>query len=226
MIIGIFSFILFLFCTYVFSRDDFILLRKNISLEQVFNTVFISLPAAFIASRIGYILLKPNIRFLNPFVFFLIPYFPGLSLNAGILGIILFLYLYSKNQKIPFERLSDIFAVSFFIVQTVIYFFSLCTNIIIKRHIIIHEPVLFVLYVAFSILFVFWLTKGRWKDGVTGALILVTYSSLSFIVDIIPLILKHKFVIANEWIFIFLLFIVGVIIFVKKQILPKGRRGE
>src|SRR5258706_2081386 len=226
MILGVFSFILFLFCTYVLSREDFILLRKNISLEQVFNTIFISLPAAFLASRVGYIVIKPSVHFLNPFVFFLIPYFPGLSLNAGILGVILFLYLYSKNQKMPFERLFDIFAVSFFIVQTVIHFFSLVTNVVIKKHLILQEPVLFVLFVAFSILFAFWLTTGRWKDGVTAALILIAYSILSFADDIIPLILKHKFSLENEWFFLLILFILGFTIFVKKQMLTRGRRGK
>src|SRR5258706_641346 len=160
MILGIFSFILFLFCAYIFSRDDFILLRKNISLEQVFNTIFISLPATFLASRVGYVFLKPSMHFLNPFIFLLIPYFPGLSLNAGIIGTVLFLYIYTKNQRMPFERLSDIFAVSFFIAESAIRLFSLGTNIIIKKHLILQEPFLFILYVAFSILFGFWLTSG------------------------------------------------------------------
>src|SRR5258706_13282955 len=104
MILGVFSFILFLFCTYVLSREDFILLRKNISLEQVFNTIFISLPATFLASRVGYVFLNPRMHFLNPFIFLLIPYFPALSLIAAIIATLLFLYIYTKNQRMPFER--------------------------------------------------------------------------------------------------------------------------
>src|SRR5438270_6523068 len=113
VLIILFCFFIALFCIYLLSRDDFILLRKNITLEQVFNYAFVSLAVGILSARIVYVLLHPSLRYLNPLVFLIFPYFPGLSTIGGVIGVMIFLLAVSRKKKIPKGRLYDIFSLSF-----------------------------------------------------------------------------------------------------------------
>src|SRR5260221_9633094 len=98
MIIGFVSFIVFLFILYTTVKDDFVFLRRNVEIEHIFNTVFLGIPLTLFFARLFFVLFHPKWAYLNPLVFFVIPYFPGLFAGGGIIGAILFLYLYTKNK--------------------------------------------------------------------------------------------------------------------------------
>src|SRR6185312_9578343 len=89
------------------------LLRRNVSLEQVFDSAFLMAIFALLIARIVFVGLHFKTDYLNPLVFFLVPYFPGLSLAGGLIGSLAFLWFYTRFFKIPTGRIVDIFSVSF-----------------------------------------------------------------------------------------------------------------
>ncbi|HLD01875.1 MAG TPA: prolipoprotein diacylglyceryl transferase family protein [Patescibacteria group bacterium] len=111
-IFGILAIFTFLFCLYRLGKDDFIFLRKNISMEQLFNMAFFFIVVSLLTARVFYVLIHFSWQFLNPFVFFLIPYFPGLSFIGGMIGGLLFLLYYSEKMKLPKKRILDFFSLS------------------------------------------------------------------------------------------------------------------
>ncbi len=105
--------ILFLFRLYHLGNDDYILIKKNVTLEQIFNCAFICSFFALFSARLFYVIFHPIPVFLNILGFILFPYFPGLSLVGGLLGGALALYVYSRRRKFPIGRVFDFFTMSF-----------------------------------------------------------------------------------------------------------------
>lgn len=174
MIIGIVCFIIFLFTVYQLSKDDFLFIRKGVNVENVFNVIFLGLPIVLFTARLFYVLFNPSWNYLNPLIFFVVPYFPGLSLVGGILGAWIFVSLYTKNKKIPSARLLDMLSLSFLL--------TICFGILIgAAEIIFKNRVLGVeeigrgilvgmLYIVFLLQFI----KGSWIEGSMSYLIVVT----------------------------------------------------
>jgi len=106
-------FFIFLFALFVLTRDDFVLIRKDVTLDVVFNISFVAFAVSLTSSRILYVILNPSSDFLNPLVFLLFPYFPGLSLLGAVAGGVLFLVIICKQLKLPIGRLIDYFSISF-----------------------------------------------------------------------------------------------------------------
>src|SRR3989344_6058385 len=92
-------FFIFLFALFVLTRDDFVLIRKDVTLDVVFNISFVAFAVSLTSSRILYVILNPSSDFLNPLVFLLFPYFPGLSLLGAVAGRVLFLVIICKQLK-------------------------------------------------------------------------------------------------------------------------------
>ncbi len=105
----LFLFLFFLFMLFVFCRDDFVLFRKNVDMEKVFNLAFLVGGMGLFFSRIFYVILFFKPVYLNPLAFLLFPYFPGLSLPGGLLGGSLFLAFLLRGKKYPEGRLFDFF---------------------------------------------------------------------------------------------------------------------
>ena len=64
-------FIVFLFCLFVLSKDDFLFLKKNITLEQVFNIAFVAGLVGLFVARSFYVIFNFAPGFVNPLVFLL-----------------------------------------------------------------------------------------------------------------------------------------------------------
>ena len=78
------------------------------TLEVLFNVAFYTMGVGLLSARIVYIVLHFSFGFLNPLVFFLFPYFPGLSLTGGVVGGAVFVLLY-KRKRFPTGRIFDFF---------------------------------------------------------------------------------------------------------------------
>ncbi len=109
----LFLFLIFLFILFAFCRDDFVLFRKNVDMEKVFNLAFLIGITGLFFSRFFYVLLYFNSLYLNPLAFVLFPYFPGLSLPGGLLGGSLGLAFLLRGKKYPEGRLFDFFILAF-----------------------------------------------------------------------------------------------------------------
>ena len=159
--------------------------RKNVTLEALFNLSFFSAGLGLLISRLIYVLLHPSADYLNPLVFILFPYFPGLSLPGGIIGGILFVILYNKRKKIPTGRILDFFALSFL---TAIPIGLLGSQLLVGMQDPfkgIFLPVIFLVTVFFSVKVLLPLNiRGEIKDGSLGSLIMIIFSITLFLSNV------------------------------------------
>jgi hypothetical protein len=206
-----------LFIFYTLAKDDFIFIRRNITLEQLFDTIFLGLPIVLLLSRITYIALHPKWIYVNPLVFLALPYFPGLFLGGGIIGAILFLYFFTRTKKIPTLRFSDEISLAFLPAAS---FYFLCIGIqqaLMRQVISIGSGLLMLLYIIGYVL-----TKGlfkseKWRDGAVASFVLVLYSLFSLLYATFIVMVRHKLVITPDEIFYIVLFILSIIGFLLRR---------
>jgi len=181
-------FFVFLFCIHFLTRDDFVLLRKDIFLEKLFNLSFITFLVGLFFARFFYaVFFNINLLF-KPLDFILFPYFPGLSLTGGVLGGAMFFIYYLKIKKMPLERLLDFFSISVLSAMPVGYLGYFL--FMLPKTFVWDAIILTVVYAIFFIGFIKFLCfdlllKGKLKDGTIGILFLVSFSLISFLVGII-----------------------------------------
>jgi hypothetical protein len=221
----IISFIVFLFVLYLLSREDFVFLRRNVSLEEIFNITFLTSIVALLVARIAYVAFHPKIGYFNPLVFFLIPYFPGLAVTGGIVGSIIFLWFITRKKKFPTGRIFDVFSLSYFFAFSV-YVVLQGSIQLVTRHFLLGGIaaglgiIAFFLAVLLSRLF----AASTWRDG-SICLWTITFVSLVSLVSEMLSILDQKKVTLNPEGIIFVLLLLFALIFaVKGRVM--GRVGK
>lgn len=217
----IFCFLVFLFCVYIFSHDDFVLMRRNVSLERVFNLAFLTALVGLFFARFFYVLFHFHLGFLNPLVFFLFPYFPGLELTGGVVGAVLFLQIFSFG-KLPKMRLFDIFSLSFLCALSV----GILLHIIfLQKTIVWHDFVVPLLYLALFILSARIFLRVVLKDGSLGLLFLLAFSLISFVVGRIKA--ENKLFLSNEDFILIEMFLLSLVFLLKQEnLLARGRKPK
>lgn len=173
MIIACVSFIIFLFATYLFSKDDFMLLRKNITTEHVFNVIFLGLIPTLFVSRLAFVLSHISKVYLNPLVFFIVPYFPGMSLPGGIIGAWLFVFWYTRAKKLPSLRLLDILSLSFLYGLVCGLGIVAVYDVFARSKLWIRESILGIIVLCIAIVMTRIFLKGKWKEGVVSSITLL-----------------------------------------------------
>lgn len=223
MVMLILSFFVFLFCLYTVCRDDLVLLRRNITLEWLFNQAFLTIVIGLLSARLVYVFSYFDSQFLNPLIFVSFSHFPGLSLTGGILGGILYMLIFARKKKAPFKHILDAFSISIIaslLLGLVINIFS--TKVSFKE---LTSPFLLVEFVIYMILFVAFFRlfqKARFKEGSIALLFLVFFSLLSFGWDILVKksnILTGK---AYEDYLLIVIFLISTFLFVKEEEFLKG----
>lgn len=214
MIGGIVACIIFLFVLYVHVKDDFIFLRRNVTLEEIFNITFIGVPVVLLLSRLAYVALHPSIRYLNPLVFFILPYFPGLSLSGGILGAAGFLFFYTKEKRVPSLRLADIYSLSY--IAACACYFLLAGIFAIHAALItgIIAMVLSCLYIISYVLSQQLFSHGRFADGAIIGIVLIMDSLLRILYTLITMFIHKKFILQIDIIFPLVTLIIGLSLFI------------
>ncbi len=217
------SLFLFLYLVFVYAKDNFILLRKNITLEYLFNISFVGFLIGIISARIVYVLEHLSVKYLNPLVLFLFPYFPGLSVAGGVIGFSVYLFWATKQKKFPFWNIFDIFSLSLFFSFCIGELLVFLTNLILQRTFTLAELVgsgiILLFFVIFSIVY----TKSTLKDGSLGFLIL---SFLVLIQNIVRLIIRGKFALSIshmnfEDLLLGILFLIYFTLFIQRQVSKK-----
>ncbi|MEK9178674.1 MAG: prolipoprotein diacylglyceryl transferase family protein [Patescibacteria group bacterium] len=181
IVLIIISIFIFLFVLHYYVRDDFVIFRKNVSLEDVFNMAFISFIFVFLSSRFFYVLENPNPIYLNPLVFLAVFYHKGLSLTGGIIGGGLFLVWYVRKNKFPGKRLLDFFSVA---AVWAIGIYSVVYLVVFRKFTpqFLIEGVLFAILLAiFSLLLVPKYLGAKIKDGLLTGIFCVGYSLIKFV---------------------------------------------
>lgn len=167
-----------LFVLYILTRQDFVLLRQNISLAQIFDLAAISFLAAFLVGRLFFILDNFMFGLFNVLRFFHLIRFPGIStIGFFIGGAVSIYFLFGKKKGMG--RIYDIFAISFFPLYS---FFLISQKIVLKT---IYFPI--ILSVILIFIFGFFVrshNKYILKDGSISLLFLLIISLISFIFEI------------------------------------------
>ncbi|MBI2028772.1 MAG: prolipoprotein diacylglyceryl transferase [Candidatus Levybacteria bacterium] len=176
---------IFLFCEYYLAKDDLVFLRKNISMERFFNIIFIGSLFCLLGARFFYGLFHAKQILLNPFVFLLFPYFPGLSLVGGVIGAVVFYLILSLNKKnpLPLGRMSDFFSVGFLITLPVGFlgYFMFAEEMSSLIRTISLMAVYIILFAIFWKIFLPQMLNHKFKDGTITFLFLVCFSLVSII---------------------------------------------
>ena len=193
MIILVYILVIFVcvFILYILSKSDFVLLRQNISLSEIFDALFITFISAYLVGRTFDMINRLESNLLSILLFFHIFKYPGISLLGLFLGGGVSLYLIFMKKK-GAGRISDIFAISFFPLFAVNLFFEK------------YSPALFFLpYILFffSIVFFIFLTSSHNKytlrDGSISLIFVLLLAFTTFIFEYFskspPMILSLSF---------------------------------
>lgn len=182
VLLFIFCFLVFLFCLYSLGNDDLVMLRKNVTAEKIFNLAFLLGFVFLLFARIFYVAFNFRPGFLNPLVFFLFPYFPGLSLMGGVVGTIIFLSIFTA-KKLPGQRFFDLYALCFLLALAIGLLILLPFNhgwdaILLSVLTIIFYGVVFK-YISYLFL------RGKLSDGTAGAVVVEIVSFMVFLTDLL-----------------------------------------
>jgi len=108
-----FGFLVTLFTLFSLSKNDFVLLRRGVTLRHVFDVIFVSFIPAFFFSRLFFILKTFSFSIFNPIQFLHIFLYPGLSMMGFFFGMLIYvIYFFSKKKA--FLRTFDLYCVSLF----------------------------------------------------------------------------------------------------------------
>ncbi|MBI2613304.1 MAG: prolipoprotein diacylglyceryl transferase [Candidatus Levybacteria bacterium] len=176
--------LVFLYCVYLLANDDFIFLRRDVTMERLFNVVFLGSMFSLFSARLFYGLFEEKSVLSNPFVFLLFPYFPGLSIIGSVLGIVAFFgFLQHFKKDLPLGRLADFFSISFLVtlpIGTVGYFMFSDIGFPIQRALIL-VVVYIVLFVVFLRSLLPQLLKDKIKEGTIALIFLIAFSLVNLV---------------------------------------------
>lgn len=176
------SLIILLFCLYKLGKDDIVFIRKNVPLEQLFNIALVAVIVGLFTSRLLYVAENPARGFLNPLVFLLFPYFPGLSLVGGVIGGLLYIMYIANRKKLPTLRILDFFSIAIFFAIPFGYIGSLFLR---PNFDLLEVVFLPLLYIILSIIlvkvFLPKLVQNSLRQGSIAALSISLFSLISFL---------------------------------------------
>ncbi len=181
IVILLISLIVFLFCLHVLAKEDLIFVRRNITMEMLFNIAFYTLGIGVLSARIVYVIEHFSLGFLNPLVFFLFPYFPGLSLAGGVGGAMIFTLLY-KAKKYPAGRFFDFFSMAFLAALPIGFLGQGLLLGMQDKFSGVLMPIIFLITLIFFVRVLLPLnTRGELEDGSLGFLFIIVFSLTTLI---------------------------------------------
>lgn len=208
-----------LFTAYSLANDDFVLLRRHVSITNVFNIAFVTFFIGLFSARVIYVVFNFSAGFLNPLVFFLFPYFPGLYLGGGMVGAMLFLYFYLSITKFPKERICDVFSIALFSTLP-IGLLMLATIGKKTLTVIFSEIILTVVSFVFLLFLLRFFQKGVVRDGSISFLSLSLFSLISFLAEFLIIRQRVFFFFSIDQLLLFGLFIFFTGMFVWQEYFP------
>lgn len=214
-------FIIFLYTLYYFSREDFVIVRKDIQMDRIFSLAILTFIVSAISARVFFIILNPSNQSINPLSFLSFTHIPGFSLIGGISAGSLFIYLYSRFRKIPAGKLFDLFTVSLTTVMP-IGFIGIFVILLGKTNLFFN--IMFVVSLIFFVIFNRFIytfsIKGEIKDGTLGLIYLFIFSFAYFLVKLFIYIKSFSFLDPENILLLVMLFL-SLIIFLNNEIIDK-----
>lgn len=217
-IVLIICLVLFLYRLYHLANDDFVLTKKNIELEEIFNTSIIISIVSLVFARFFYVIFYPKAVFMSVLGFILFPYFPGLSLVGGFIGGSVILYFYGKYKKFPMGRVFDFFSLSFMFILPVgfIGYFLLSGEFTIGGLI---KLILFTAALVVANIYLYPKASAlEIKDGTISILFLIFFSVILLLTNAIDNTGISNFINHYENFLLIIMLIFGFILLVKQEI--------
>lgn len=210
------AFILFLYYIYKLVKDDYVFIRKNISLEQIFDITLIVTGVSLIFARLFYFFF--NTQYLqNIFLEFFSTSFPGLSFFGGLIGGAGTLFVIGKYKKMPLGRLFDFFTLSFVVALPLGFAgaASLARDFTLLSY--LGNTVVYLIFAVFCVKYVHpKLTSRELKEGILQVVFFV-FISLVLLINTILLREEGKItLISIESVVIFLFFLLSMVLFLKQ----------
>lgn len=220
-IVLLICFFIFLYVLYYHVKDDFMIARKDIAIDKIFNLAFLTGIVALFFARLFYLFFNPSIELLNPLIFFAFPYVPGLSLFGGIIGGLLFMYTYGVYKKMPVGKIFDLFTISFITVLPIGYLINFLmlfgkTDLFYK----IIGVSSFLIFILFAKIIYLFSEKGEVEDGSVSLMYLSIFSFIYFIAKLFLNIKTFSFL-NFENIVILLLVFVPLVLLINQEIINK-----
>ena len=180
----IFCYLIFLYDVYRLGKGDFVLDRRDVPLERLFNFTFITTIVVILFGRLAYVIFYGNTSYINPLKFLAIPYFPGLILPGGIAGAFAYLWFMHKGKKVPSGRLVDFYATALLMIMPLIMLSELflLSNQDFWLQITL-ASVYLVVFFFFNYTLLPKVGKGEIKDGTIGHIFLAILCVISFLQD-------------------------------------------
>jgi len=219
---------IFLYCVYLLANDDFIFLRRDVTMERIFNVILIGALISLFFARLFYGGFHAKNILSNPFVFLLFPYFPGLSLLGGVIGTgAVFLYLTTrKKNQLPLGRLSDFFSIAFLITLPIgflgYFMFADGLPVVEAGSLVISYLVLFIIFLRF---FLPSLLNGKLKEGTITFMFLICFSIISLISNAYPKIDLLSFIKNPENLILIVVFFTSVVFLIKQESLLRKTKN-
>ena len=223
-IVLIICFFIYLYTLYFLSNDDLVIIKKDMPLDKVFNTAFLTGLMALFSSRIFYILFHPRPVFFSPLGFLLFPYFPGLSLLGAVIGGTLFLLFYARKEKLPVGRLFDFSTIALlsclpfgflglFVLNGSGYLSPFIFSFLIYG----------ILFFMFIKIFLRASFRNNLKNGSMGVMFLILFSVVTFLTRVIEG-FKHFNFLSLENAVLLGLLLVSAAIFLKEEVIGKREK--
>lgn len=210
----IFCFLIFFYTLYILGKDDYVLIRKNISLEQLFDFAFIGIFTGVILARILSVIFRPSLGNTSFISRLFSPSGASFSLTSVVFGCILVLYLIGKYRKLPIGRLFDFFSLALLSALPAGYLLSV---LFVKKSEIIYYAIPGIFYLIFQIFF--WrillprTTNGRLRDGNLCSFFLLIFSAVSLFVSLFYKFMHSIFRFEAEE-FVLISIFIGVLLFI------------
>lgn len=158
--------IICIFILFVLSRHDFAILRRNITLVQIFDKVFIAMIIGFVVGRFIYIFNSGQYYLLNFLAFFHLIRNSGFSIFGFFVGLVVASGLLFRKSKIMF-RMLDVILLSFFPVAIL----SCADSVFLIKNMFINAGIIFFLLTIFFLLLRL-NAKTKVRDGFIASILL------------------------------------------------------
>lgn len=206
------AFFLVLYSLYKLSKDDYVFIRRNISLEHMFDIAFIVMWISLLFARVVYFIYHPIVD-ANLFIVFFSPGEGGFSLIGAIIGGILGLYLLGKYKKVPLGRLFDFFTLSLLIALPVGF---LGSAVLVRQYQLALGIINTVTYLILTICFMKFLypklLNRTMKEGSISIFFLLFFSLISFATSLIDVTKGIQFQVTIQSILPVILFFFSLIL--------------
>ena len=160
---------------FILVRHDFVLVRKSLLLQEIFDITFFSYLAFFIIGRLFYAIGEQRFDFLNLLRFFHIIRFPGILFLGGIMGFSGIIFLKFSKKKI-LARLFDIYFLSMY----PLFIFTLFSSYS-KGYYFFFEILIFILSCVFLGIGIYSYKNYTLKDGSIALLFLCLVSIFTIV---------------------------------------------